>query len=200
MSDFLDINFPEEIAYGSVGAVSYSTFVQRSISGVEQRNINWQYGKHSYTLNPAIKSKDDLDKITALFHTAQGQGYSFRFKDYADFSALNSNIGIGDGINKIFQLKKTYSFQGVEKQRIITKPKANSVNIYIDAVLQNTNTYSTNYLSGEITFNTAPLNNKTITASFNFDVPVRFNNDTLEHIYSGENYRKLEKITLVEVR
>ena len=123
MTDFLDITFPEEIAYGSIGAISYSTFVQRSISGAEQRNINWQYGKHSYTLNPAIKSKNDLDTIIALFHAVQGQSYGFRFKDYADFSATNSNIGIGDGTNKIFQLKKLYNFQGTEKQRIITKPK-----------------------------------------------------------------------------
>jgi uncharacterized protein (TIGR02217 family) len=199
MNGFLDIQFPSEIAYGSQSSIGYSTLVQKSISGKEQRNINWLYPKYSFNLAPAINSKADLDKIIAFFHIVQGKAYSFRFRDFSDFFVLGGKIANGDGVKIKFQLKKIYSVGTNTRERIISKIEVGSVNIYLDDILQNPSQYTLNYLSGEITFNTAPAINKVIKADFNFDVQARFNTDNLSHILNSHNYRVVEKIELVEV-
>jgi uncharacterized protein (TIGR02217 family) len=129
----------------------------------------------------------------------QGKAYSFRFRDFSDFSVLGGKIGVGDGVKTKFQLKKIYSVGTNTKERPISKIEVGSVNIYLDNILQNPSQYTLNYLSGEITFNTAPAINKVIKADFNFDVQARFNNDNLSHILNSNNYRVVEKIELVEV-
>lgn len=56
-----------------------------------------------------------------------------------------------------------------------------------------------NYTNGKIIFkNPVPIN-EVITANFEFDVPVRFDNDTLEILMRNTNSGEINNIRLIEI-
>jgi uncharacterized protein (TIGR02217 family) len=60
--------------------------------------------------------------------------------------------------------------------------------------------YTINYTTGIIVFDTAPANGNSITASFDFDVQVRFNMDKLPVAINNHTTRDFNQISLIEVR
>ena len=56
------------------------------------------------------------------------------------------------------------------------------------------------YTSGVITFVEAPAKDSTITADFEFDVPVRFDTDYLDLSIDSYNISSWQNIALVEIR
>ena len=67
-------------------------------------------------------------------------------------------------------------------------------------VLQNGSAYSVNTTTGQVTFNTAPGNGVSVSANFEFDVPVRFDTDQLEINLQDFGVGSWGNIPLVEVR
>jgi uncharacterized protein (TIGR02217 family) len=199
MTAFHEVQFPNDIAYGSSGGPEYSTDVIITAGGFEQRNINWQDARAVYNVAHGVKTKAQLDELLAFFRARKGRAYGFRFKDWSDFLVSGQQIGIGDGALKDFQLFKTYHSGGITETRIIKKPVSNSVHIYFNNVLQNGG-FTVDYTSGIVTMTSAPENNVIITASFEFDVPVRFDTDRLSASLESYGVHSWKNIPLVEVR
>ncbi|NDE19352.1 MAG: TIGR02217 family protein [Alphaproteobacteria bacterium] len=199
MTAFHEVRFPDDIAYGSLGGPEYSTDVIITAGGFEQRNINWQDARSVYNVAHGVKTQSQLDALLAFFRARKGRAYGFRFKDWADYSANMQQIGVGTGALTTFQLVKTYSSGGITEIRNIRKPVDNSVSIYVDNMLQNSG-FSVNYETGLVTFASAPANTKIIKASFEFDVPVRFDTDRLSSSLDSYGVHSWKNIPLVEVR
>jgi hypothetical protein len=199
MPSFHEVQFPNDIAYGSSGGPEYSTDVIITAGGFEQRNINWQDARAVYNVAHGIKTQSQLDSLLAFFRARKGKAYGFRFKDWGDFSASGQEIGVGNGMQKTFQLVKTYSSGGISETRIITKPVSNSVSIYVNNMLQ-TSGVAVDYTSGIVTFAAAPAIASAITATFQFDVPVRFDTDRLASSLESYGLHTWKNIPLVEVR
>ncbi len=199
MSFFHNIRFPEDIAYGSSGGPEYSTDVIITNSGYEQRNINWQDARSVYNVAHGVKTKEQLDRLLAFFRARKGRAYTFRFKDWADFSATFQQIGVGNGIITTFQLVKTYTSGDITETRLITKPVDNSVDIYVNNLLQSGG-ISVDYTNGLVTFTTPPASGAVIKADFEFDVPVRFDTDRLSASLDSYGIHSWREIPLVEVR
>ncbi|MCB2081363.1 MAG: DUF2460 domain-containing protein [Hyphomicrobiales bacterium] len=198
-ASFEEIQFPDDIAYGSSGGPAYSTDVVVLASGHEQRNINWSSARARYNVAHGVKTQTQLDALIAFFRARQGRAMGFRFKDWTDFSATAQVIGTGDGATTQFQLVKTYTSGSVTHTRTITKPVSGTVTVYLDAVEQ-TSGVTVDTTTGIITFSSAPSGSVVVTADFEFDVPVRFDTDRLSaSLDSYGSYSWLD-IPLIEVR
>ena len=193
---FVEIQFPNSIAFGSTSTPEFNTNIVTMKNGSEQRNVNWNNCRLKYNVLNGIKSKTELMELISFFRARKGKAIGFRFKDWSDYSAISQILGTGNDTTTQFQLIKTYT-SGTIYSRTITKPVLGSLTIYIDNL--ETTDYTINLTTGIITFNTAPLNTQEIKADFEFDVPVRFNNDNLEISMDSLNSGKVKEIELIEL-
>lgn len=196
---FVETQFPTDISYGSSGGPEYATDIVVSQNGYEQRNINWSEARARYNVAHGVKTKAQLDTLIAFFRARKGRAYGFRFKDWSDYKAVNQVIATADGTQNQFQLIKTYTSHTVSEMRRISKPVQSTVHVYVNAVEQTTGV-SINYATGEVTFVIAPEEGATITADFEFDVPVRFDTDRLSASLDAYGAHSWQDIPLLEVR
>ncbi len=197
MTNFCEIQFPPDIAYGATGGPEFFTDVVTSSSGFEQRNLNWLQARCRYNLAQAIKNKEQLDAIVAFFRICQGRAIGFRFKDWSDYKIERQVIAIADGMQTNFQLIKTYNYLNNQVQRKIVKPVEGTIKIYCNDKLVEPEVDIT---SGQIKFAIAPKNGAQIFAEAEFDVPVRFDIDRLVTSIESYDVYSLHEIPLVEVK
>ncbi len=196
---FVEVRFPEEIAYGSAGGPEYATDVVMTESGHEQRNINWLEARARYNVAHGVKTQAQLDALIAFFRARKGRAIGFRFKDWGDYQGINQFIGTGTGATTQFQLVKRYTSGGVEEVRTIRKPVQSTLKLYFNSVLQLSGVSIDNN-TGVVTLTPAPANGVTITADFEFDVPVRFDTDRLSASLDAYGVHSWHDIPLVELR
>lgn len=188
---FHEVRFPDDISYGSRGGPRFSTAVVKLRSGAEERVARFSYPLHAYDVSYGIKSWEQLQAARDFFIARGGAAYGFRYKDFADYSsdpAATPNastpafddvvIGTGDGTETQFQLRKLYEPGTHVVSRAITKPVAGTVKAGIDGVEKTAGTdFTVDTTSGVLTFTPAPGSGLDVTAGFEFDVPVRFDED-----------------------
>jgi uncharacterized protein (TIGR02217 family) len=195
---FDDVRFPTAISRGSTGGPERRTVVVMTASGHEERNSRWAHSRRRYNAGFGVKSVAHLHAVIDFFEARRGRLHAFRFKDHADFKASNQVIGTGDGVTASFQLVKTYGAPSRPYVRNIPAPVPGTVLVMVNGVPATA--FTLNAMMGVITFNSAPAVGASITASFEFDVPVRFDVDSitvnLSHFEAGD----IPEIPLIEVR
>lgn len=191
--------FPTDISYGSVGGAIFSTTITTNKAGYEKRHMQWAEARCAYNVAHGVKSKAQLDELISFFRAHKGRTYPFRFKDWSDYQGVNQLLGTGNGSRTQFQLQKTYSSGERSDVRLIHKPVQGSVLLYKGSALQ-TSGVSVNYMTGMVTFTSAPATGVVITADFEFDVWVRFETDQLSAQLDDYGVYSWNDITLVEVR
>jgi uncharacterized protein (TIGR02217 family) len=196
---FVEVQFPQDISYGSSGGPEYATDVVISQSGYEQRNVVWEQARARYNVAHGVKTKTQLDALIAFFRARKGRAHGFRFKDWTDYQATGESLGVGNGSTNQFQLVKRYVSGAASETRIIKKPVSGTVQIYVNAVLQ-TSGVSTDTATGLVTFTTAPALGSALSASYQFDVPVRFDTDRLSATLEAYGIQSWLDIPLIEVR
>ena len=209
---FHEVRFPTSISTGATGGPERRTDVVVLGSGYEERNSRWANSRRSYSAGYGVKSLDDLHSIIAFFEERRGRLYGFRWRDHSDWkscapqdapAAADQVIGVGNGTAVTFQLKKTYGGAHAPWVREIRKPVAGTVIVAVDGAPQTPGTqFTVNAATGEVTFLAGhiPANGASVTAGFEFDVPVRFDTDKLEISLSGFRAGAIPNIPLVEVR
>ncbi len=196
---FHEVRFPDDIAYGASGGPAYSTSVVATASGFEQRNANWSAARGKWDVSSGLKQQAQLDLLIAFFRARKGKAYGFRFKDWTDYRATGQLLGTGDGATKVFQLVKAYASGAGSEARTITKPVLGSVVPYLGGVKQ-TSGWSINTVTGVLTFSVAPTQGVVVTADFEFDVPVRFDTDSMDVTIENFNLNQWSSIPIVEIR
>ena len=205
---FHEVRFPDNISRGARGGPERRTQIVELASGDEERNASWANSRRRYDAAYGIRRADDLAAVVAFFEARNGRLYGFRWKDWADYksclpsqtpAATDQNIGTGDGTTTDFQLVKAYTSGSQTWTRIITKPVTGTILVAIDGA-EKTTGWSVDTTTGLVTFTTAPANGAAITAGFEFDVPVRFDTDTLDVTLDIERLGSITSIPLIEVR
>jgi uncharacterized protein (TIGR02217 family) len=206
---FDDVRFPVAISRGSSGGPERRTEIVVTGSGAEERNSRWAESRRRYDAGFGIATRDELHAVLAFFEERRGRLHGFRWKDHADFkscapgravSALDQELGTGDGARSAFQLVKRYGSGLRDYVRTITKPVAGSVTVAVAGVTAAD--FSVDGLTGVVRFaaGSIPPEGARVTAGFEFDVPVRFDTDqlriNLSHFAAGE----IPEIPLVEIR
>jgi uncharacterized protein (TIGR02217 family) len=136
-----------------------------------------------------------------------GRLHGFRFRDRSDWKSCapgslhqptDQALSLGDGLNRVFQLKKTYASGGAQYVRDIRKPVAGSVRCAVDGA--ETSAFTADTTTGLVTFDAAPGLGLSVAAGFQFDVPARFDTDRLEINLSHFEAGEIPSIPIVEIR
>jgi uncharacterized protein (TIGR02217 family) len=131
--------------------------------------------------------------VIGHFHIVKGRGYSFRFKDWNDYDAVD--VAMVEVSPTAWQLVKRYNVGGYEHVRTITKPVLGTVAIKIGG--SPVTPSSIDHQTGLVTFGSTP--GSAPTATFQFDVPVRFDTDSLPVQANAWDQQIVSAIDLVEV-
>jgi uncharacterized protein (TIGR02217 family) len=205
---FHEVRFPDTISRGARGGPERRTQIVELASGDEERNASWANSRRRYDVSYGIRRADDLAAVVAFFEARNGRLHGFRFKDWSDYrsglpsnvpSPLDQPVGTGDGTTTAFQLVKHYTSGAQGWTRTITKPVAGSVRLALGGVEQSTG-WSVDTATGLVTFAAPPGAGVAVTAGFQFDVPVRFDSDTLDVTLDIERLGSITSIPLVELR
>lgn len=178
------MRFPVGISYGAVGGPGHDTaIVSLPASGAEERTSRRDGAKRIYDAAKGVSSQADAAAILDFVLARAGSARGFRFKDWFDFTSASDHrsavdfddqvIGTGDGVTTEFQLRKTYQDTARTVQRLIEKPVSGTTRIGVAGVEAMAG-WTVNTTSGLVTFSVAPALGEEITAGFQFDVPVRF--------------------------
>ena len=208
---FHEIRFPTAISLGATGGPERRTEVVTLGSGFEQRNQRWADSRRNYDAGYGVKTLDDLYEVLAFFEERRAKLHGFRWKDYADFkscrpmrqpSELDQQIGTGTGSQATFQLQKTYGTAFNPYTRDIKKPVPGSVTVAVGGAIADANTWTLDATTGAVTFlpGHLPASGDAITAGFEFDVPVRFDTDSLTVNIEEFGIGNIPKIAIVELR
>lgn len=205
---FHEVRFPDDISRGARGGPERRTQIVELASGREERNASWADSRRRYDVSYGIRRADDLAAVVAFFEARLGRLYGFRFKDWADHrsglpsrapDARDQLLGIGDGVQRHFRLRKRYGTESLGWWRMIRKPVATTVRVALGEVEQFSG-WSVEATTGVVSFDTAPAPGAEVRAGFAFDVPVRFDSDVMDVTLDLERLGSIASIPLIELR
>jgi uncharacterized protein (TIGR02217 family) len=205
---FHEVRFPDNISRGARGGPERRTQIVELASGDEERNASWANSRRRYDVAYGIRRADELASVVAFFEARGGRLHGFRYKDWADYksclpsqavSATDQPVGTGNGSITSFALLKRYTSGAQGWTRAIAKPVAGSVRLALNGVEQMSG-LGVDTSTGVVSFDAPPGAGVAITAGFAFDVPVRFDTDTLDVTLDIERLGSITSIPLLEIR
>ena len=204
---FDDVQFPLALGRGASVTPGFSTAIVTSASGHEQRNADWASGRLRFDAGPGVRSEADLQTLIAFFRARRGAARGFRFRDPYDHSSRSGAgavtagdqlLGVGDGVRTEFPLIKRYGAEEDGELRRITRPVMGSVLVSLGGMLSVSGWVLLE--RGVVSFAVAPGAGVQVRAGFQFDVPVRFAEDSLEIDAALFAAGDAPSVPLIEVR
>ena len=204
---FDEVQFPLDIARGAMSETRRSLDVVTLRSGHEQRNTAWADSRKRFNVGTGMRQIADSYEVLEFWEARRGGLRGFRFKDWADFKSLGPSVAVsntdqemGAVTASVFQLQKTYSAASNPWVRTIGKPVSGTVVVTDDtgALMVSDADFTVNYEVGLVAFGLATVG--TPTAGFEFDMPARFEADTLEISVALSDIGQTPNIQLVELR
>jgi len=196
------------IIYGSDGGAEFNTTIVTVNSGAEFRNPQWTDALGVWDFGDRTMTDDALQSIVGFFRARMGKAQGFRFKDWADYSTLQTvttlknsthqgvlgdgtNFGIGNGTAAYNTYKKyTSGISSVYRQ--IKKPVSGTFRAYKNGTLLvvggGVGQYQYDTTTGILTFQGGsgyPTGSDTLTCAFEFDIPVRFDTDKIKYRFDA---------------
>ncbi len=190
---FDDVMFPLALGREAEVTPTFSTGVTTSAGGRETRRVGWAEARTRYDVGPGVRSEADVATLLAFFRARMGPARAFRLRDPFDWRTGDEVIGTGDGATRTFALVRRY---GAATRRI-TRPVAGSVRVKVAGAATQAFTMAS---GGSVTLDAAPGKGAVVTASFDFDVPVRFAEDQLSVTRATHLAGNAPSVPLVEVR
>jgi uncharacterized protein (TIGR02217 family) len=199
MNKFVETRLPEELSKGAVGGPYFDTNVYEMGDGTEHRLMKNNLCQMKYEISYQNLDHKQIEDMIAFFRARFGNIVGFRFKDWCDYFVGNQLIAVGDGLKNNFQLFKQYQSGQESFRRDIYKPIADSLALIVAGEQVKTG-FSLDSTTGLLQFSKPPAKNQEIHASFEFDVPVRFQNNYLPIRLDGNNDFSVQKLILTEVK
>lgn len=203
---FHDVRFPDSIAEGAEGGPEYSTSIIESSGGHEQRIANWATARGRWNVGTGLKDVSGVDELIAFFRARFGRLHAFRFKDWSDFAMSRQVIGTTDGVDATWQMTKAYVSGATSVTRRITRPVAGTVQVWVGGVAitegPGAGQFQVNLATGVITLGStlAATTGQAIEAACEFDVPARFDTDSLPLRLDAFEIGAIPDIQVVEIR
>lgn len=181
---FHNVQLPPQISYGASGGPAYGTTIQTTASGHEYRVARQSRPRRRYQFDKLLMEPSEWGALIDFWVARRGHLHGFRFKDWSDFTTaadgvsaptnLDVVLGTGDGTETQFQLVKTYDVGGLNPfNEAIRLPVAGTLVVAVAGTP--TTSYTVTNPGGLITFASAPTAGQIVTAGFEFDRSVRFN-------------------------
>jgi len=215
---FVEQRLPEDVERGASGGPGFKTTVITLSSGYERRNQDWEKVRGKWDIGYGLTRKSQIEAVINHFYAMRGQLTGFRFKDWSDFQIGDSlggdattrqSIGLTDGTNATFQIFKRYSVAAYFFDREITKPVSGTVRVWVNDIERvegaGADQFQVDTTTGIITIGStlAALNGPAVEVICEFDVPVRFESDSLDittEVFSDEAAISMPRINVQEIR
>lgn len=207
---FHEVRFPANLSFGSVGGPERRTEIVSLANGHEERNTPWAHSRRRYDAGLGLRSLDDVAALVAFFEARAGQLHAFRWKDWADFKSCapkgvpgyeDQLLGLGDGENRVFALRKGYASGAQLYWRPIMKPVAGTVVVSLAGLqMVETEAWDVDVKTGQIRFVDPVPDGVEVRAGFEFDVPVRFDADRIQVSVASFQAGDVPVVPVVEVR
>jgi uncharacterized protein (TIGR02217 family) len=200
MADFDEIRLPDDIERGAAGGPVYNTTILELASGFEKRNQNWAQSRGSWDLSYGIQNRIGYSQVVEFFRARRGRLKGFRFKDWSDFQIEDQFLFTGDDSTTELQLFKRYgeASTGLYDRKIF-KIVAGTFSITADDV-DDTANVSLDFNTGVVTRAGTFLNGVEYKFTCEFDVPVRFDSDSLAVQLDWAEAGAIPSIPVVEIR
>ena len=205
---FLKIRLPDDIAYGA--KIEFETDIVSLANCSEHRNVMRQYPKNYYILKYDVLNSTMVKKLMEFFRITHGKAHSFLFRDWLDFEARGQSLKrlpavLENNDERVFQLSKVYKIENVNAienfslPRKITKPIEGTLKVFDNAakLLVENDDYECNYDNGIIIFKNKLVDDYVV--DFDFDVHVRFDNDSFEYKFDKCRNHEMKEMRLVEI-
>lgn len=176
--------------YGWQGGPAGDTYIARLRGRQEYRVSRADDDQHTFVLPFNNILTEDYAQYLKSFHQAMyAMTHSFLVKDWLDFELDGSSQGTAPSGTTPVQLQKVYTVYAgavpiATRTRDITKPVAGTVIVLQNGVAK-AGTYSTT--TGLFTPSTSWTLGAALTATGEFRVPVRFNNDYMPFSIDNKN-------------
>lgn len=220
MAGFDDIEFPSFVNWGAKGGPTFKTTVVTSTSGYEQRMVDFDAPRLTWQFDTTLATPAEIATIIQFYRARFGRAYGFRFRDWTDYMVgmqfvsgnwvpngspvqlVNVSTGafiVGDGTTTVFQLSIIYVDSVRNTFRKITRPVTGYINIYLNSVLQASG-YTVDVTTGLVTFSAAPGAGVAIQWAGLYDVPCRFDTDSMDLTSANGNIADWTSIKIIEIR
>ena len=206
---FHEIRYPTDLSFGSTGGPERRTQVVTLTNGFEERSTPWAHSLRRYDAGAGLRSSDDVERLLAFFEARAGRLHGFRWKDWSDFRSAppsvatgpeDQAIGTGDGARVAFDFVKTYASGAWSYERPLTKIVAGTVTVAVGGVPAPRDGWTVDHDSGKLTFFVPPQSGAPVTAGFEFDVPVRFDTDSIRTSLAAFGAGEVPDVPVIEVR
>ena len=208
-----DVILPEIVmAAGVRGRQIRKNERTQTINGSVEVNVQWDYTLREFEVGYIPMLPQAWAAIEGLFEVTDAGAYGFLMLDPKDsgVSAAQGKLiayndgfpvgAIGTGYGEpVHHLFKRYTSGGQTWVRTIAKPVAGTVRVALGMVEQMSG-WTVDTTTGVVTFTTAPAGGVAVRAGFEFDVPVRFDSDTLDVTLDFERLGSITSIPLLEIR
>lgn len=203
-----DPRFPDSISEDAEGGPGFSTQLVTTASGKESRNMLWIHARCAYDVGLMLKPTPQYRLLLAFFRVVGGRAIGFRFKDWSDFDCTQAEgLLVRIGVTNTYQMQKRYAAGTYARDRLIQKPVVGTVKIWklVAAVwTEQTSGFTIDTTTGIVTFD-SDVSVDTLAWSGEFDVPVRFDTDTLPAVIrtrtsDTELLMDWPSIPLIEIR
>ncbi len=198
---FREVEFPDELAFGSGGGPMFRTHIVVTKGGGEQRNQCWSQALRVYEISMQGRETALRQRLHRFFRAiAGGKLNGFRFYDRRPGESVGTRewLGEGDGVTTEFQAVKHYILGPYDRTRTIYKLVDATTLVYLDDV--STGAFTVDITTGLITLTSAPAVGVVARASFQFRVPVRFDTDWMDLQRKDLNATDWPAVRLVETR
>lgn len=202
---FVEERFPDCVSFGTQGGPGFKTNVFQFDSGIVSVDQEWDRLRARYSVTFETASPEEIQLVEDFFYICKGRGIGFRFKDWQDYQIVDQNVAVGDGITNSFPVFKRYQSGDTQYDRPIKKPlkvsaDGTDMHVTVNGVTQTIDTdVFVNESLGTLNFSTPPEVGSLIKIAYGeFDVPVRFDTDTLD--ISFDDFRQLSlEVPLIEI-
>jgi hypothetical protein len=184
---FHDVRFPVALSFGASGGPERRCEIVTLANGFEERNSPWADARRRYDAGLGLRGLDDIEAVLAFFEARRGPLHGFRWKDWLDWRSapasrpieeLDQQIGTGDDA----------TVAGSVRVAVDGDPVLEGAGVEID------------HATGLVRLGVAPPIGAIVTAGFEFDVPARFDTETLIGSVASFEAGTLPEIPVVEIR
>lgn len=183
-----NVIMPETLSVGFKGGPTFSTDKVVSVNMQERRLQNLTIARHVYSFMLDNAAASVVTALRSFWFDRRGDFKAFLFKDWADYQCVGEQIGIGDGVQTVFQCIKTYTAGNNPYERVIRHIKSGTLVVKVGGVTQTLTTAYTVNSTGLITFTGGhiPALDAVISVDGEFYVPVRFDGDAFATVLANQ--------------
>lgn len=198
--NFHEVRLDAGVSENSSGGPTFVTTVTPLSHGREMRNVTMALELGNWQVAYDVQDAADLNVLRNFFYARRGRYYGFRFKDLMDYQVTDGFQFVTNGGTSIVQAIKRYSDSGGTYDRRLLKLVTGTISVKDNG--SPTVDYTVDVNTGLFTLGgtTTATTGHTITATFEFDVPVRFDVDNQSVVVQSPNVFDWQNLPIVEIK